>query len=119
MRISDWSSDVCSSDLAKAARVDQGRGQPRREWIVKVNRFQQLAQAFVRIPPILIGDVMAMKGGQQFRQSGGDGIDQVRPNMVGFVSVREIGNDVDHRSECLKSLLRYVQGAVWEGGGAK
>src|SRR3546814_5774447 len=29
MRISDWSSDVCSSDLAEAARVDDAFGQGR------------------------------------------------------------------------------------------
>src|SRR3546814_2897750 len=32
MRISDWSSDVCSSDLLRPCRTDQGGIRPERRW---------------------------------------------------------------------------------------
>src|SRR3546814_15444765 len=68
MRISDWSSDVCSSDLVEA-RLCQVGGEPRRGGDAEVGGDQQLLQLLQRLVVQLAlgedaGDALAELGGR-------------------------------------------------------
>src|SRR3546814_14193607 len=51
MRISDWSSDVCSSDLEHPARTVSAHVKLRRDWLVHFRRQTQAIQKCINSDP--------------------------------------------------------------------
>src|SRR3546814_5265209 len=108
MRISDWSSDVCSSDLA-ALPVD--RADP----IAVAVESQSKIEAFVRDEPLQVGQILLFGGigmmiGEMTVHLGEDRMVLTRQQLhelldhrAGGAVAREIG-----RGSCRESVCLYV-----------
>src|SRR3546814_10575109 len=101
MRISDWSSDVCSSDLyvwAYQVRIENiGR-----ETVQLRNRYWQITDAFGRVQevrgPGVVGEQPVLQPGESFEYTSGTPLQTPSGIMVGTRSE-------EHTSE-LQSLMR-------------
>src|SRR3546814_7727050 len=99
MRISDWSSDVCSSDLGKAILHRFGGFQP----CLRVRGAPVLALDIGRLRDTQHRIVRGVELG--FDEIGGIGRGQRQRARIGEVDQRILGRSEEHTSE-LQSLMR-------------
>src|SRR3546814_3576607 len=112
MRISDWSSDVCSSDLAVVYRVDHAEQVPRARVVAKFGEGHRRPHRGVGVLAAVLahaGHVAADVAGilrglverrvQQLHQAG------VAPHQVLVERVHRLPRSEEHTSE-LQSLMR-------------
>src|SRR3546814_20717641 len=97
MRISDWSSDVCSSDLAHAHAVMLCPHDDRIDKLPAIMDFAARARRHTR----------AVDAGAAFGQGGDPAVDEIEDSVDGDVDrprgALEIG-----RASCREGMCRYV-----------
>src|SRR3546814_3438886 len=107
MRISDWSSDVCSSDLAGAVDADHPE-QMEREILGIDVRCQRAIDAHAHVARAALADRLGREHMFDFRRSDPEGErpeSAVRRGVAVAADDRHHGRSEEHTSE-LKSLTR-------------
>src|SRR3546814_4992711 len=113
MRISDWSSDVCSSDLAPVSMVETViRLKPRDEWRpgVTLEGLKAELDRIVRIPGMPNTWTMPIK----------NRIDMLATGVKTPVGVKVSGPDlavIDHVAKAVEAAVRDVPGKNGRGSG--
>src|SRR3546814_14119970 len=107
MRISDWSSDVCSSDLVDAVGGQKARGFGFRHQVhvqaqhhVGVGRLAFQAQAAQHRDRVVDGDEVQVEAAQIGRASG-------RERVCQSVSIAVAAVSIKNKADCKRVKLQY------------
>src|SRR3546814_11596504 len=114
MRISDWSSDVCSSDLRTNGRTRRGSGQARIEaWLPGRNRHEpEAARSSSSSPSNILSESRAMldRNGNAFIKEHYEGPDPSHFGKVPIVNgIAESDKPAElGRASCRERVCQYV-----------